>query len=68
MRSLLGRCILLLLMESDHCSLLPSNVEFHKLDITQALPFEDETFDIVHARLVLMHVSRLSLTGRLDKP
>ena len=55
-------------MESDHCSLLPSNVEFHKLDITQALPFEDETFDIVHARLVLMHVSRLSLTGRLDKP
>ena len=38
-------------------SKLPSNVEFHKLDITQGFPFEDETFDIVHARLVLMHVS-----------
>ena len=37
-------------------SKLPSNVEFHKLDITQGFPFEDETFDIVHARLVLMHV------------
>ncbi|KAM5543800.1 hypothetical protein V8D89_002417, partial [Ganoderma adspersum] len=36
---------------------LPSNVEFHKLNITtEAFPFEDETFDIVHARLVLMHV------------
>ncbi|EJF60557.1 S-adenosyl-L-methionine-dependent methyltransferase, partial [Dichomitus squalens LYAD-421 SS1] len=35
---------------------LPSNIEFHKLDITKGLPFEDETFDIVHARLVLMHV------------
>ncbi|KAI1787183.1 S-adenosyl-L-methionine-dependent methyltransferase [Ganoderma leucocontextum] len=35
---------------------LPPNVEYHKLDITQTFPFEDETFDIVHARLVLMHV------------
>ncbi|KAM5543811.1 hypothetical protein V8D89_002428 [Ganoderma adspersum] len=35
---------------------LPSNVEFHKLDITETFPFEDEAFDIVHARLVLMHV------------
>ena len=40
-----------------HPSALPSNVEFRKLDITKAFPFADETFDIVHARLVLMHVS-----------
>ena len=45
-------------------SKLPSNVEFHKLDITQSFPFEDETFDIIHARLVLMHVSACDFRTR----
>ncbi|KAI9066186.1 S-adenosyl-L-methionine-dependent methyltransferase, partial [Trametes sanguinea] len=35
---------------------LPSNLEFRHVDVTQPLPFDKESFDVVHARLVLLHV------------
>ncbi|KAI0704570.1 S-adenosyl-L-methionine-dependent methyltransferase [Earliella scabrosa] len=35
---------------------LPPNVEFRRIDLTEGLPFEPSSFDIVHARLVLMHI------------
>ncbi|KAI0746358.1 S-adenosyl-L-methionine-dependent methyltransferase [Daedaleopsis nitida] len=35
---------------------LPRNVIFQNVDITQPFPFEEGSFDIVHSRLVLMHV------------
>ncbi|KAI0354021.1 S-adenosyl-L-methionine-dependent methyltransferase [Trametes cingulata] len=35
---------------------LPHNLEFHRADITQPFPFEEEVFDVVHIRLVLLHV------------
>ncbi|KAH9846778.1 S-adenosyl-L-methionine-dependent methyltransferase [Lenzites betulinus] len=47
---------------------LPTNLEFRKVDITQPFPFEDESFDIVHARLVIMHVNVLRRAIRLVKP
>ncbi|KAF9556101.1 S-adenosyl-L-methionine-dependent methyltransferase [Agrocybe pediades] len=37
---------------------LPSNLTFKKANVTEALPFENETFDIVHARLIMMHLPR----------
>lgn len=35
----------------------PSNMTFLNADLTQPLPFEKELFDVVHIRLVLVHVS-----------
>ncbi|KAJ7065738.1 S-adenosyl-L-methionine-dependent methyltransferase [Mycena amicta] len=34
----------------------PSNVEFQQTDLTKEWPFEDGSFDIVHSRLVLIHL------------
>ncbi|KAI0666412.1 S-adenosyl-L-methionine-dependent methyltransferase [Trametes maxima] len=51
---------------------IPSNLHWQKADITQPFPFEDESFDIVHARLVMMHVPNgedvLRRAVRLVKP
>lgn len=38
---------------------LPRNVRFLEVDVTNPLPFEEGSFDVVHARLVLMHVRRI---------
>ncbi|GJE90541.1 S-adenosyl-L-methionine-dependent methyltransferase [Phanerochaete sordida] len=35
---------------------LPPNVRFHQGDITHGLPFSPASFDVVHARLVMMHI------------
>ncbi|EKM50916.1 uncharacterized protein PHACADRAFT_212833 [Phanerochaete carnosa HHB-10118-sp] len=35
---------------------LPPNITFQQVDITHQFPFERESFDIVHSRLVMMHV------------
>ncbi|KAG6861252.1 hypothetical protein C0995_002375 [Termitomyces sp. Mi166 len=35
---------------------LPSNVQFLQLDITEPSPFEPESFDIIHARFVFVHL------------
>jgi len=35
---------------------LPKNVKFTQMDACQSLPFEEESFDVVHARFVLMHL------------
>ncbi|KAI0666379.1 hypothetical protein C8Q78DRAFT_1108405 [Trametes maxima] len=35
---------------------LPDNIEYQRVDITKPFPFEKESFDVVHARLVLIHV------------
>ncbi|KAF8521364.1 S-adenosyl-L-methionine-dependent methyltransferase [Gautieria morchelliformis] len=35
---------------------LPQNVKFRNVNVTQPLPFEPETFDIVHARAILIHL------------
>ncbi|KAJ3575311.1 hypothetical protein NP233_g1182 [Leucocoprinus birnbaumii] len=35
---------------------LPPNMAFKKVDLTQTLPFDRESFDIIHARLTMMHV------------
>ncbi|KAK7044314.1 S-adenosyl-L-methionine-dependent methyltransferase [Favolaschia claudopus] len=35
---------------------LLKNMRFQMADVTQPLPFEPESFDIVHARLLFMHV------------
>ncbi|KAA1474672.1 S-adenosyl-L-methionine-dependent methyltransferase [Dentipellis sp. KUC8613] len=34
----------------------PTNLKFIQADITQTLPFEPESFDIVHLRFVLFHI------------
>ncbi|KAJ6614866.1 S-adenosyl-L-methionine-dependent methyltransferase [Mycena sp. CBHHK59/15] len=52
---------------------LPNNMEFKVVNLTKALPFEEQTFDIIHARMVLIHVSRFELSRiatdcRLVKP
>ncbi|KAJ7119622.1 S-adenosyl-L-methionine-dependent methyltransferase [Mycena epipterygia] len=51
---------------------LPKNINFQIVDVTQNLPFEEETFDVVHARLVLMHVPNgkdvLERAAKLVKP
>ncbi|KAG6910103.1 hypothetical protein DXG01_013156 [Tephrocybe rancida] len=36
---------------------LPHNVMFHQLDATEPLPFEPESFDVIHARFVLIHLT-----------
>ncbi|KAJ6513056.1 S-adenosyl-L-methionine-dependent methyltransferase [Mycena sanguinolenta] len=52
--------------------ILPPNLKFHRADLAQKLEFEDETFDIVHARLVLSHLvdatDTLRCASRLVKP
>ncbi|TFY75657.1 hypothetical protein EWM64_g8355 [Hericium alpestre] len=35
---------------------LPSNLKFHKLNIMEPFPFEPESFDVIHIRLVLFHL------------
>ncbi|KAF8521731.1 hypothetical protein BU17DRAFT_45480, partial [Hysterangium stoloniferum] len=40
---------------------LPSNLEMRILNLIHPLPFQDESFDIIHARLVFIHVSPLCL-------
>ncbi|KAF5350011.1 hypothetical protein D9756_009111 [Leucocoprinus leucothites] len=35
---------------------LPPNLVFEKMDLTAPLPFKPESFDIIHARLVIMHL------------
>ncbi|KAJ6607910.1 S-adenosyl-L-methionine-dependent methyltransferase, partial [Mycena sp. CBHHK59/15] len=35
---------------------LPPNMTFQRVDVTEGLPFADETFDIVHARFFMKHV------------
>jgi len=46
-----------------HYSPVPSNFQFQQLDITaDPLPWEPASFDVVHIRLVLIHVrSRTAL-------
>ena len=39
-------------------------MEFRRIDLTEGLPFEPSSFDIVHARLVLMHVSIAAFIAR----
>lgn len=39
---------------------LPSNLSFQLADVTQHLPFAKESFDLVHVRLLLMHVPNAS--------
>jgi SAM-dependent methyltransferase len=36
---------------------LPPNLRFQILDLTEPFPFESQSFDIVHARFVFLHVS-----------
>lgn len=51
---------------------LPKNMDFQVVDVTQTLPFEEKAFDIVHARLLLMHVPNgkdvLERAAKLVKP
>ncbi|KAG5731581.1 hypothetical protein E4T56_gene3793 [Termitomyces sp. T112] len=35
---------------------LPSNIRFMQLDVTESLPFEPASFDIIHARYVFVHL------------
>ncbi|THH19419.1 hypothetical protein EW146_g1766 [Bondarzewia mesenterica] len=35
---------------------LPPNLRFQIVDLTKPFPFENESFDVVHARLVMMHL------------
>jgi len=35
---------------------LPKNLKSFQMDVCQPLPFEEESFDVIHARFVLMHV------------
>ncbi|KAJ7822851.1 S-adenosyl-L-methionine-dependent methyltransferase, partial [Mycena leptocephala] len=52
--------------------ILPSNIHFQLADLTQELNFETETFTIVHARLVMCHVSNgkdvIERAARLVRP
>ncbi|KAF7374740.1 S-adenosyl-L-methionine-dependent methyltransferase [Mycena sanguinolenta] len=52
--------------------ILPPNLKFHRADVTQKLGFEDETFDIVHARFLMAYVvdgpDALLRASRLVKP
>ncbi|KAF8586793.1 S-adenosyl-L-methionine-dependent methyltransferase [Ramaria rubella] len=37
---------------------IPPNMKFRILNIMEPFPFEPETFDIIHARLVFMHIPK----------
>ncbi|KAJ7606214.1 S-adenosyl-L-methionine-dependent methyltransferase [Roridomyces roridus] len=51
---------------------LPENLHFTLANLQDPLPFENQTFDVVHARLVLCHVTNarevLSRVAQLVKP
>ncbi|KAJ7816865.1 S-adenosyl-L-methionine-dependent methyltransferase [Mycena olivaceomarginata] len=51
---------------------LPKNVNFQIADVTQPFPFKQGSFDVVHTRLVLMHVPNakdvLERAAKLVKP
>lgn len=46
---------------------MPSNCFFHKADITQGLPFADNTFDYCHLRLVLWGYQLNAFPNLLDE-
>lgn len=35
---------------------MPANITYQKVNIVDHIPFESETFDVVHTRFVLLHV------------
>ncbi|KAJ7633136.1 S-adenosyl-L-methionine-dependent methyltransferase [Roridomyces roridus] len=45
------------LQDVDISSVLPDNMTFQLVDLRANLPFERESFDIVHSRMVMVHVS-----------
>ncbi|KAJ7287021.1 S-adenosyl-L-methionine-dependent methyltransferase [Mycena rebaudengoi] len=51
---------------------LPQNLEFQLVDLTKDWPFKDATFDVVHVRLLLLHIpdgkSVLEHAAKLVKP
>ncbi|KAF7360649.1 S-adenosyl-L-methionine-dependent methyltransferase [Mycena venus] len=51
---------------------LPKNIKFQIVDATQSFPFEQNSFDVVHSRFVLMHVPNardaMERAARLVKP
>ncbi|KAF8210080.1 S-adenosyl-L-methionine-dependent methyltransferase, partial [Mycena galopus ATCC 62051] len=51
---------------------LPKNINFQIVDVTQHLPFEQDSFDMLHARFVLMHLPNvrdtLERASKLVKP
>ncbi|KAJ7811279.1 S-adenosyl-L-methionine-dependent methyltransferase [Mycena olivaceomarginata] len=51
---------------------LPKNVNFQIADVTQTFPFKQGSFDVVHTRLVIMHVPDakdvLERAAKLVKP
>ncbi|KAJ6587489.1 S-adenosyl-L-methionine-dependent methyltransferase [Mycena vulgaris] len=51
---------------------IPSNMQFQRVDLTEALTFEPGTFDIVHSRFVMVHVPNgkdaIERAARLVRP
>ncbi|KAJ7601485.1 S-adenosyl-L-methionine-dependent methyltransferase, partial [Mycena rosella] len=51
---------------------LPKNLNFQVFDVTQGFPFEEKSFDVVHARFILMHLPNgkdvLERAAKLVKP
>ncbi|KAJ6588692.1 S-adenosyl-L-methionine-dependent methyltransferase, partial [Mycena capillaripes] len=51
---------------------LPKNVSFKLADVTQSFPFEENSFDVVHARFLLMHLPNakdvIERAAKLVKP
>lgn len=38
---------------------MPTNITYEKVNIVDHIPFDSETFDVVHTRFVLLHVCLL---------
>ncbi|KZT04535.1 S-adenosyl-L-methionine-dependent methyltransferase [Laetiporus sulphureus 93-53] len=51
---------------------IPSNLRFMQLDLSKSYPFEDESFDVIHGRFIIMHLANgpeaLSRIVKLLKP
>ncbi|KAJ7695771.1 S-adenosyl-L-methionine-dependent methyltransferase, partial [Mycena rosella] len=59
-------------LTSIPASPLPKNLNFQVFDVTQGFPFEEKSFDVVHARFILMHLPNgkdvLERAAKLVKP
>lgn len=46
---------------------LPPNLKYQHCDILEPLPFEPDTFDVVHMRLLLYHLPKLQIPSVIER-
>ncbi|KAG5722766.1 hypothetical protein E4T56_gene7961 [Termitomyces sp. T112] len=46
---------------------IPPNLTYHHLDVLKAYPWESNTFDVIHMRLLLFHIPHREISGIIKR-